>query len=215
MTCDKQAMLLYAVTDRAWTGKQTLYEQVEAALKGGATCVQLREKELCHAAFLEEALALKKLCQSYHVPFIINDDVEIAIACGADGVHIGQGDMNVSKARGLIGGDMILGVSAHTAREAQRAVEDGADYLGVGAVFATTTKEDASVLSYQTVCEICSTVSIPVVAIGGIHKKNLTGLAGSGVDGIAVVSALFSAHDIEAECRELRALSQRMVTACT
>ena len=206
-------MLLYAVTDRAWVGKQTLYEQVEAALKGGVTCVQLREKELDEAAFLQEAKDICTLCRRYNVPFIINDNVEIAIACGADGIHVGQEDMAAGKVRRRVGDGMILGVSVHTVEEARQAVQDGADYLGLGAVFPTSTKMDVEQMSSETLQTICNAVDVPIVAIGGINRDNLLKLAGNGVDGVALVSAIFSAEDIEGACRELRALSERMVRA--
>ena len=211
MKCDKKHMLLYAVTDRAWTGKQTLYQQVEAALKGGVTCVQLREKELDQAAFLQEAKELCALCRRYGVPFIVNDNVEIAIACKADGIHVGQEDMAAGEVRRRAGEDMILGVSVHTAEEARQAVRDGADYLGLGAVFPTSTKTDAKPMTKETLQAICDAVEIPVVAIGGINRDNLLNLAGSGVDGVALVSAVFSAEDIEGTCRGLRVLSEKMV----
>lgn len=213
MKCGKRHMLLYAVTDRAWVGKQTLYEQVEAALKGGVTCVQLREKELDEAAFLQEAKGICALCRRYNVPFIINDNVEIAIACGADGIHVGQEDMAAGKVRRRVGDGMILGVSVHTVEEARQAVQDGADYLGLGAVFPTSTKTDVEQMSSETLQTICNAVDVPIVAIGGINRDNLLKLAGSGVDGVALVSAIFSAEDIEGACRELRALSERMVKA--
>ena len=213
MKCDRQAMRLYAVTDRTWVGRQTLPEQVEAALKGGATCVQLREKELDRAAFLEEARTLAALCRRYGVPLIINDNVEVALAAGADGVHVGQDDLTVEQVRRLAGDRLIVGVSAHTVEQALAAQAGGADYLGVGAVFATATKSDAHVLPRETLAEICRAVDIPVVAIGGISADNLLQLAGTGVDGVALVSAIFSAPDIEGQCRRLRALSERMVTA--
>jgi thiamine-phosphate pyrophosphorylase len=213
MKCDKKTMRLYAVTDRAWVGKQTLYEQVECALKGGATCVQLREKELDTEAFFMEALEIKALCQSYHVPFIINDNVEVAIKCGADGIHVGQQDQEAGNVRELIGEEMILGVSAQTVEQAMLAEKNGADYLGVGSVFPTTTKLDADTVSAETLKAICAAVSIPVVAIGGIYKHNIMQLAGTGVDGVALVSAIFSVEDIENECRMLRRLSEKMVTS--
>ena len=213
MKCDRQAMRLYAVTDRTWVGRQTLPEQVEAALKGGATCVQLREKELDGAAFLEEARTLAALCRRYGVPLIINDNVEVALASGADGVHVGQDDLTVEQVRRLAGDRLIVGVSAHTVEQALAAQAGGADYLGVGAVFATATKSDAHVLPRETLAEICRAVDIPVVAIGGIGEDNLLQLAGTGVDGAALVSAIFSAPDIEGQCRKLRALSERMVKA--
>ena len=211
MRCDKKHMLLYAVTDRAWTGTQTLYQQVEAALKGGATCVQLREKELDEAAFLQEAKELCALCRRYGVPFIVNDNVDVAQACGADGVHVGQEDMKAGEVRRRVGEDMILGVSVHTVEEARRAVRDGADYLGLGAVFPTSTKTDADQMSNETLRDICGAVEIPVVAIGGLNRDNILRLSGSGVDGVALVSAIFGAEDIEAACRELCALSEQMV----
>lgn len=211
MKCDKQHMLLYAVTDRAWTGKQTLYEQVEAALKGGVTCVQLREKELDETAFLQEAKELCALCRRYGVPFLVNDNVEIAIACGADGIHVGQEDLAAGEVRRRVGENMILGVSVHTVEEACQAVRDGADYLGLGAVFPTSTKTDVEQMSNETLRAICDAVNVPIVAIGGINRGNILKLAGSGVDGVALVSAIFSAEDIEGTCRELRAMSKEMV----
>lgn len=211
MKCDKKTMLLYAVTDRAWVGRQSLYEQVEAALKGGATCVQLREKELEEEAFLEEAMALAALCKRYGVPFFINDNVEIAIRCGADGIHVGQEDMEAAQVRRRVGADMMIGVSVHSVEEALEAVKNGADCLGVGAMFSTSTKTDVDVLSWETLRDICAAVSIPVVAIGGIGKGNISRLAGTGVDGVALVSAIFAAEDIESECRLLRRLSEEMV----
>lgn len=207
MKCPKETMLLYAVTDRSWLGKQTLYEQVESALKGGVTCVQLREKELDAAAFLKEAVALKKLCGQYGVPLIINDNVDVALKCGADGVHVGQSDMEAENVREAVGDKMIIGVSAQTVEQALAAQRAGADYLGVGAVFPTSTKLDASEVSHQTLKEICAAVDIPVTAIGGISKSNIAQLSGTGVDGVALVSAIFAAEDIEEECRLLKKLS--------
>ncbi len=204
-------MLLYAVTDRSWLGQKTLVTQVEDALKGGATCIQLREKELDHKSFLKEAFEIKALCNKYNVPFIINDDVGIAIKCGADGVHVGQHDMSPWKVREKIGEKMILGVSAQTVEQAMLAEKGGADYLGVGAVFTTLTKLDADAISYETLKAICLAVMIPVVAIGGINKQNIMKLRGSGVDGVALVSAIFASEDIEQETKELRSLSERML----
>lgn len=211
MECRKENMLLYAVTDRAWTGRQSLLEQVECALKGGATCVQLREKELDEAAFLEEAIQMKQLCARYGVPFIVNDNVEIAIQCGADGIHVGQTDMEAGHVRQMVGDKMMIGVSASTVEEALAAQAAGADYLGVGAMFSTSTKLDAHVLGYQTLKDICTAVRIPVTAIGGINEENMMRLSGSGVDGVALVSAIFAAADIEAVCRRLKAMSEAMV----
>lgn len=205
-------MLLYAVTDRSWVGRQTLYEQVESALKGGATCVQLREKELDEAAFLEEAVEMKKLCAKYGVPFIINDNVQIAMRCGADGVHVGQSDMAAGNVRRAVGDKMIVGVSAQTVEQALAAQAAGADYLGVGAVFPTSTKSDAREVSRQTLKEICAAVDIPVTAIGGINKGNMAELSGTGVDGVALVSAIFAAEYIEEECKILKKLSEETVS---
>ena len=207
MKCDKSVMRLYAVTDRTWTGEKTLYEQVAEALKGGVTCVQLREKALPKQDFLAEAVRMKALCQMFSVPFIVNDDVEIAIQCGADGVHIGQRDQAVQAVRAQIGDKMILGVSAQTVEQAVLAEQSGADYLGVGAVFPTATKQDAEAVGYQTLQAICGAVSIPVVAIGGIDEQNLLSLQGSGIDGVAVVSAIFAKREIAAACQRLLALS--------
>lgn len=213
MKCDKRYMLLYAVTDRAWTGEQTLYEQVEAALKGGVTCVQLREKELDETAFLQEAKDICALCRRYGVPFIVNDNVDVAIACQADGIHVGQEDMATGEVRRRVGDAMLLGVSVHTVEEARRAVRDGADYLGLGAVFPTSTKTDVDQMTNETLRAICDAVDVPVVAIGGINRGNLLKLSGSGVDGVALVSAIFSAEDIEDTCRKLRLLAEGMVRA--
>ncbi len=211
MKCDKKAMLLYAVTDRAWVGKQSLYEQVESALKGGATCVQLREKNLDEDAFLDEAIEIGALCKRYGVPFFINDNVEIAIKCHADGIHVGQDDMKAAEVRKKVGDDMMIGVSVHSVKEALEAVKNGADCLGVGAVFSTSTKADANVLAKEILRDICAAVDIPVVAIGGINESNISALSGSGVDGVALVSAIFGSDDIEKECRLLRKLSEDMV----
>lgn len=210
MKLDKTAMRLYAVTDRAWVGAMTLYEQVEAAIRGGATCVQLREKQLDREAFLAEARQIAALCKGHGVPFIINDDLDIALACGADGVHVGQDDMPAAEVRRRAGRDLIVGVSAHNAAEARKATDDGADYLGAGAVFGTSTKQNVTPLSREGLKAICEAVDIPVVAIGGIGADNLMQLKGTGVDGVAVVSALFGAENIEAAARHLRALSEEM-----
>ena len=213
MKCDKKTMLLYAVTDRAWTGKQSLYEQVEAALKGGVTCVQLREKELDDETFLEAAVEIAALCKKYEVPFFINDNVDIAIKCKADGIHVGQEDMMAAQVRQKVGEDMMIGVSVHTVEEALEAVKNGADCLGVGAMFSTSTKTDVDVLPKEVLKDICEAVDVPVVAIGGIGKGNMLELSGTNVDGVALVSAIFAAEDIENECRLLRKISEEMVNA--
>ena len=211
INCSKKELMLYAVTDRHWLGDETLYDQVKKALDGGATFVQLREKKLDREDFLAEALEIQKLCKKYGVPFVINDEVSIAKDIDADGVHVGQSDMAAAKVRERVGEDMMIGVSAHTVQEALDAVAHGADCLGVGAAFATHTKEDVNVLPRQTLIDICNAVDVPVVAIGGIHKDNILQLRGTGVDGVALVSAIFSAKDIEAQCRELRALSEQII----
>ena len=213
MKCDKKHMLLYAVTDSAWVGRQSLAQQVESALKGGVTCVQLREKSLNETEFLKEALEIKALCKQYGVPFFINDNVDIAIRCGADGIHVGQEDMQAAQVRKLVGEHMMIGVSVHSVEEALQAVENGADCLGVGAMFPTATKPDASAVPLDVLRDICQAVSVPVVAIGGIGKANLPQLSETRVDGVALVSAIFAAEDIEQECRELRTLSEQMVEA--
>lgn len=207
-SCD---LLLYAVTDRAWTGKQTLLEQAESALKGGVTMLQLREKELSKDEFLNEAVLLKALCSKYNVPFIVNDDVEIAIKSKADGIHVGQDDMELTEVRRLVGDKMLIGVSAQTVEQAIEAERNGADYLGVGAVFTTSTKLDADSVSYDTLKAICNAVKIPVVAIGGINKENMLELKGSGINGVALVSAIFAAEDIENECKELNKIVKEIV----
>lgn len=213
MKCDKKMMLLYAVTDRTWTGTMSLYEQVEAALKNGVTCVQLREKELDEETFLQEAVEIGALCHKYQVPFIVNDNVDIAVKCGADGVHVGQDDMMASDVRRRVGDRMIIGVSAHNVKEAVEAVKNGADYLGVGAVFNTSTKTNVSNMSAETLKEICDAVNVPVVAIGGISADNIHQLKGSGVDGVAVVSAIFAAKDPGKAAAELLVLASDMVNS--
>lgn len=213
MKCDKKNMLLYAVTDRAWTKNQSLYEQVEAALKGGVTCVQLREKTLDEEEFLKEALEISVLCKKYKVPLFINDNVDIAIKCHADGIHVGQDDMKANQVREKVGNDMMIGVSVHSVEEALEAVKNGADCLGAGSVFSTSTKANVSSLSKETFRDICNAVDIPVVAIGGINKTNIAELSGTGISGVAVVSAIFAASDIEAECRMLRKASEEMLGA--
>lgn len=211
MNCDKKDLLLYAVTDRAWLHGETLYSQVEKALKGGATFMQLREKNLDEEHFLQEAVEIKELCKKYHVPFVINDNVDIAVKMDADGVHVGQSDMEAGDVRAKLGPDKIVGVSAQTVEQAVLAEKRGADYLGVGAVFSTGTKLDADDVSFETLKAICEAVSIPVVAIGGITKDNLTELKGSGIDGIAVVSAIFAQENIEEATKELRSRTEEML----
>ena len=212
MKCDKKSLLLYAVTDHTWLGNKTLYCQVEETLNGGATFLQLREKELDNEKFLKEAFEIKELCRKYNVPFIINDNVEIAVKVNADGIHIGQKDMEAGYVRSVIGKDKILGVSAQTVEQALLAEKMGADYLGVGAVFTTGSKADAENVSYDTLKEICSAVNIPVVAIGGISAENVSRLKDSGISGIAVISAIFAAEDIEMATRNLKDLTEKVVS---
>lgn len=202
----REHLLIYAVTDRAWTGRMTLFEQVEAALRGGATMVQLREKGLAEQyfeGFLEEARRMHELTARYGVPLIIDDNVEIALKSGAEGVHVGQNDMDAGEVRRLLGPDRILGVTAKTVEQARRAQDAGADYLGSGAVFGTSTKADAIPMSLERLREICACVRIPVVAIGGICLENIGRLSGSGVAGAAIVSGIFGAEDIEGTTRRL------------
>ena len=209
--CRKEDLLLYAVTDRSWLNGETLYAQVEKALKGGVTFVQLREKALDEQAFLEEAKEIQKLCAQYHVPFVINDNVEIAAQIGADGVHVGQSDMEAGDVREKLGPDRIIGVSAQTVEQAVRAQERGADYLGVGAAFPTGSKADAVEVSHETVRAITEAVDIPVIAIGGITKDNVSELSGTGICGIAVISAIFAQEDIEGAARVLKERTEAAV----
>lgn len=212
MKCDKKDLILYAVTDRTWLGNMTLYEQVEEALKGGATFIQLREKELDEESFLKEAFEIKELCRKYNVPFVINDNVDIAVKASADGIHIGQKDMEAGYVRSVIGENKILGVSAQTVEQAVLAEKQGADYLGVGAVFPTGSKADAEDVSYETLKAICEAVNIPVVAIGGISAGNVLKLKGSGISGIAAISAIFAAEDIESATKSLKQLTAGVVS---
>ena len=207
----RKAMLLYAVTDRSWLKEgQTLLSVCAEVLKNGATFLQIREKDLDRDAFEAEAGKLKSLCRAYRVPYVVNDSVRVALAIDADGVHVGQSDIRGRDIRGMIGPDKILGISAGTVEEALAAEKAGADYIGVGAVFGTSTKKNARNLSVEMLREITGAVSIPVVAIGGINPENLMALGGSGVDGVAVVSAIFAADDPGRATRELLALSGKM-----
>ena len=213
MRLDKKDMVLYAVTDRHWLNGESLYSQVEKALKGGATFIQLREKNLGEEEFLAEAKEIARLCKSYHVPFVINDNVEIAKKVDADGVHVGQSDMEALDVRKTLGEDKIIGVTAKTVEQALKAQAHGADYLGVGAVFPTGSKTDVDVLDGGMIREITEAVHIPVIAIGGIGKDNVEKLAGNGLDGVAVISAIFAQKDITEATRELKEAVFRMVNA--
>lgn len=208
----RKSMLLYAVTDRAWLKEnEALVSVCKEVLENGATFLQIREKDLDAESFEQEANALKELCAVYRVPFVVNDSVEIAVSIDADGVHVGQSDIKGRDIRAMIGKDKILGISAGTVAEAVAAEKAGADYIGVGAVFATSTKKNARNLSVEQLKEISDSVSIPVVAIGGINASNITELCGSGVDGVAVVSAIFAAEHPGNATANLLQLSEEMV----
>ena len=213
MNFSKDMLLLYAVTDRSWVGKHTLYEQLEDALKGGATIVQLREKNLAQDEFVAEAVQIKKLCRCYSVPLIINDSVDVALKSGADGVHVGIEDAPVAQMRKRVGKDFIIGATAKTVEQAKAAETAGADYLGVGAVFPSPTKKNAIRITTEQLKEVCSSVSIPAVAIGGINLNNVSELKGGGMDGIAVVSAIFAAEDIKTATAELKEKVKAVVGA--
>ena len=220
LACD---LRVYAVTDRSWLGlaenateaekKAALCQQVRAALDGGTTFVQMREKHLDHTDMIAEATALQKICHTAGVPFVVNDAVNVALAMNADGIHIGQDDMSAHEARALVGPDKILGVSAQTVEQALQAERDGADYLGVGAVFPTSSKDDAVEVSHETLTAICNAVNIPVVAIGGITCENVSELAASGIVGVAVISAIFAHKDIAAAAAHLAKATSQLVGA--
>ncbi len=211
MNIDRETLRLYAVTDRAWAKDEAaLFRQIEAAVRGGAGVVQLREKELDPGAFLEEARRFTALCRRLGAVSIINDSVEIALAAGADGVHVGQSDLEAGRARALLGPGKIVGVSTHSAEEARRAREAGADYLGCGAAFSTGTKSDAKPISKETIRAVTAAADIPVVAIGGVSRGNIPELRGLGLAGVAVVSGIFGQRDIEAAARELLELSKQL-----
>ena len=212
MKFTKDMLLLYAVTDRAWVGKQTLAEQIEDALKGGATIIQLREKNMDEESFVSEAIAVRELCHRYNVPLIINDNVDVALKSGADGVHVGIEDTPVAEVRSRVPADFIIGATCKTVEQAKIAEAAGADYMGVGAVFPSPTKTNAIRITNDQLREIVSAVSIPVVAIGGISRKNVLEIKGSKVSGIAVVSAIFGAADIKAATAELKDKAKAVVS---
>lgn len=214
MSLNKDTLELYAVTDRHWLNGRSLVDDVKKALDGGATFIQLREKDdmaLSHDDFYKEAIVIRDLCKEYHVPFVLDDDVALAKEVNADGVHVGQSDMEAGHVRELIGPDKILGVSAETVEEAKLAEERGADYLGVGAVFPTGSKADAEDVSIDTLKAICDAVSIPVIAIGGITRENVHELKGSGIVGIAVISAIFAQDDIQDATAQLKKETEKML----
>ncbi|MDO5361218.1 MAG: thiamine phosphate synthase [Eubacteriales bacterium] len=211
MKFEKNMLLLYGITDRAWEGRQTLYEQVEEALKGGVTILQLREKNLKEEDFIREAVELRSLCHKYQVPLIINDNVQVAIKSGADGVHVGITDAPVAEIRKLTGKDFIIGATAKTVEQAREAEKNGADYLGVGAVFPSSTKKTAIRITREELERICSSVKIPAVAIGGITDENISEIKGGGMSGIAVVSAIFGAENIEKATAKLKEKAREAV----
>ncbi|MFR2821652.1 MAG: thiamine phosphate synthase [Thomasclavelia sp.] len=211
MKLNKQSLLLYAVTDRKWSDNDTFYTHIEESLEGGVTFLQLREKNLDTDSFFKEAITIKELCKKYNVPFIINDNVEIALKSNADGIHVGQDDMNAKAVRKLIGNDKILGISVQTVEQALLAQEQGANYLGVGSIFTTTSKDDAKNVSINTLKEICNAVNIPVVAIGGIDKDNIKQLSKTGINGIAVISAIYANKNIKEATATLKKLVKEIV----
>ena len=210
MKFSRESLLLYAVTDRYWLNGRKLIDDVSDAISGGASFIQLREKNLAYDEFKAEALEIQALCREKNIPFVINDDVKLACEINADGVHVGQSDMEAGNVRALIGRDKILGVSVRTVEEAIIAESKGADYLGAGAVFHTGSKSDAVDISHETLREICENVKIPVVAIGGISLKNIHELSGSGIAGVAVISAIFAAENVKLASQELRKLSEKL-----
>lgn len=210
----RKAMRLYAITDRTWLKEgQSLLEVCRSVLENGASFLQIREKDLSEGEFEKEAKELKQLCEEYRVPFVVNDNIQIAMAVDADGVHVGQSDIRGRNIRSMIGETKILGISAGTVEEAVAAEKAGADYIGVGAVFGTSTKKDAKNLTLERLKEICDSINIPVVAIGGITRDNIALLKGSGADGVAVISAVFGAENPGEAARELLKAAEEMVSA--
>ena len=203
MIFSRDSLLLYAVTDRSWLGERSLCEQVELAIQGGVTCVQLREKNMDEDEMIEEAAALRKVCHSYGVPLIVNDNWHAALKAGADGVHVGIEDSPVAEIRRIAGNNFIIGATAKTVQQAQDAENAGADYLGVGAVFPSPTKKNAVRITRDMLREICGSVKIPSVAIGGITLENVSEITGCGEAGIAVVSAVFAADDVKSAAAAL------------
>lgn len=211
MKLNNKSLLLYAVTDRRWSNNDTFYNHIEESLEGGVTFLQLREKNLDTDSFFKEAIKIKELCKKYNVPFIINDNVKIALKSNADGIHVGQDDMGAKEVRKLIGKDKILGVSVQTVEQALLAQSQGANYLGVGSIFTTTSKDDAKSVSINTLKEICNAVNIPVVAIGGIDKDNVKQLSQTGISGIAVISAIYANKNIKSATMKLKELIKEII----
>ena len=211
MKVNKESMLVYAITDRHWTGEKTLEQQVDEVLKNGATFLQIREKNMPHDELVKEAVLIKEIAKKYNVPVVIDDDIYAVIESGVDGVHIGQKDMDYIEARKLLGDDKIIGMTAPSVELAKKAEKLGADYIGAGAVFNTSTKKDTKPLELSTLKEICSSISIPVVAIGGIDHSNVRNLKGTDIDGVAVISALFGADDPGEATSELVSIMKDVV----
>lgn len=200
---DKKLLRLYAITDRSWLNGRKLYEDVEKALKGGATLIQLREKNMAFDDFVKSAKEILTVCRKYNVPLIINDNIDVALACGADGVHLGQSDTGIAKARHILGNNKIIGATAKTIEQAKKAEKEGADYLGSGAIFGTSTKNDAKKMDMDTLKSITAAADIPVAAIGGITGDNILMLKNTGIAGAAVVSGIFAQSDIEKATKDL------------
>ena len=211
MKLNKESMLVYAITDRNWTGTQTLEQQVDDVLKNGATFLQIREKNMPHDELVKEAICIKEIAAKYNVPVVIDDDIYAVMESGVDGVHIGQNDMDYVEARKLLGDNKIIGMTAPSVSLAKKAEKLGADYIGAGAVFSTNTKKDTKPLELSTLKEICNSVSIPVVAIGGIDHSNVRELKGTDIDGVAVISALFGASDPGEATRELVSIMKDVI----
>lgn len=206
MKFTKESLKLYVITDRSWIGNRSMPEEVEKTLKSGATCLQIREKNISYDEYVSKSIELRKICNKYNVPFIVNDNIEVALASGADGVHVGQKDILNKNVRSIIGSDKILGISANSIELAIAAEKAGADYIGVGSIQLSTTKGESKILSTEYVNEICNSVSIPVVAIGGINEQNILRLKGIGIAGVAVISAVFGKEDVAEATYKLRKL---------
>lgn len=212
MSISREQMKLYVVTDRSWLNGKLFIEEIEKTLQGGATLIQLREKELNYDEFLREAKEVKKLTDKYNIPLIINDNVKIVMEINTSGVHIGQGDMDATEVRRLLGKDKILGVTAKTVEQAIKAEKAGASYLGVGAAFSTSTKLDTRVITFEAIRDICKAISIPVVAIGGIDETNIMNLKGLGIDGVALVSSIFAKSDVLQATKQMLNLSEDILS---
>ncbi|HAV89776.1 thiamine phosphate synthase [uncultured Eubacterium sp.] len=213
MNVKKEDMLLYGITDRSWLNGRTLSEVVKESLEGGVTILQIREKDIDEKNFLEEAKEIKKICEKFNVPLIINDNVEIAKMVDADGVHLGQDDMDIEEARKILGSEKIIGITAKTIEQAKEAQMKGADYLGSGAIYTSGTKQNAKRLTVENLKAICASVEIPVVAIGGLTYDNIDVLKDSGISGIAVVSAIYASTDIKTDTIKLKEKTRNLIDA--